>query len=249
MAESSVPEKCCTRCGEIKPIERFGLTGWFSLKNGERRRYKTAHCLDCAAEYKRDRRAGRRWEPSPNKTERKCCTCGILKPNSEFQQQRYERGIRFRSECRECGKVRCRNDWQTNSEKRKQKTKIWRTRHRTELLAYDREYRQNNREKWQVYGRRNYANRKGAGFNPGDPSVRDAVAQALELARFGDRYLDAYSGELIDKPTIDHIVPLSKGGTSDVDNLCVTSRRTNASKRDNDLLVWLVKRAKQFHAT
>ncbi len=43
-------------------------------------------------------------------------------------------------------------------------------------------------------------------------------------------------------PTMDHIDPLARGGEHDVDNIAVTCRKCNASKRDNSLLVWLAKR-------
>ncbi len=80
------------------------------------------------------------------------------------------------------------------------------------------------------------------GWNRKSPDIRLVIEQTLELARVGDKYLDAYSGELIDDPTIDHIVPISKGGTNDADNLCVTSLSNNSSKCDDSLIVWLVKR-------
>lgn len=246
MADNSVSDhKQCSRCGQVKPIERYALMGTIFLKNGEPRRYKAAECLDCQAEYARLRRAGLRREPKPQKSERKCCTCAIVKSNTEFHQQRYERGIRFKSECKSCGSARGKILRQADPEKWKQKCRNWRKQHPDERLAYDREYRDKNREKWQIYGRKNYANRKAAKFNPASPATKEAVAQTLAQARFGDQYLDAYSGELIDDPTIDHIVPLSKGGTSDPDNLCVTSKANNASKHNNDLLIWLVKRAQQ----
>lgn len=72
------------------------------------------------------------------------------------------------------------------------------------------------------------------------------MEETLSLARVGDKYLDAYSGELIDTPTIDHIVPLSLGGTNDVDNLCVTSLSNNSSKFNDLLIVWMAKRCRDL---
>lgn len=73
--------------------------------------------------------------------------------------------------------------------------------------------------------------------------VREAISLTLDLARVGQGYLDAYSGEIISKPTIDHIVPLASGGGHSYDNLCVTSRFNNTSKHKVPLILWLVRRA------
>lgn len=62
------------------------------------------------------------------------------------------------------------------------------------------------------------------------------------MARVGSQYLDAYTGELIDDPTIDHIIPLASDGAHSALNMCVTSRFNNTSKHKTPMLVWLVKR-------
>lgn len=74
-------------------------------------------------------------------------------------------------------------------------------------------------------------------------ACRDAIKSAFAMAKIGELYLDAYSGELITKPTIDHIMPVTRGGTNHEDNLCITSLENNASKSDDVLIVWLAKRA------
>jgi 5-methylcytosine-specific restriction endonuclease McrA len=83
------------------------------------------------------------------------------------------------------------------------------------------------------------------GWNKKSPEIRAAIEQTLEQARVGNKYLDAYTGDLIDIPTIDHIVPISKGGTNDADNLCITSSSNNSSKFNDDLVIWLIKRAQK----
>jgi len=70
----------------------------------------------------------------------------------------------------------------------------------------------------------------------------DTIQKVLDEARFGDRWLDAYSGELITNPTIDHIEPLVRGGVHTYENLCVTSRANNGRKHARSLLVWLAVR-------
>jgi 5-methylcytosine-specific restriction endonuclease McrA len=86
------------------------------------------------------------------------------------------------------------------------------------------------------------ARRIAGGWSKNSKAVRKAIEETLELARIGNQYLDAYTGELIDEPTIDHIIPISKGGTNDADNLCVTSLSNNSSKFNDSLLIWLIKR-------
>ena len=73
--------------------------------------------------------------------------------------------------------------------------------------------------------------------------VRESIGEVLESYRVGDMYWDVYSSELIEKPTIDHIVPISSGGTNESANFCVTSLENNSSKNKMPLLVWLAKRA------
>ncbi len=46
------------------------------------------------------------------------------------------------------------------------------------------------------------------------------------------------------RDTIDHVVPLAKGGTNDYDNLAIACCRCNCSKKDKDLDTWLDRKEK-----
>lgn len=56
----------------------------------------------------------------------------------------------------------------------------------------------------------------------------------------------AYCGILDDDPTIDHIIPLVKGGTGRIDNIVPACRKCNGSKGARDLSVFLGSRLPLF---
>jgi hypothetical protein len=53
-----------------------------------------------------------------------------------------------------------------------------------------------------------------------------------------DGYVCAYCGDSEAKMVIDHIVPISRGGSNDPDNLCVACDPCNSSKNDKLLSEW-----------
>jgi len=100
-------------------------------------------------------------------------------------------------------------------------------------------YRDENREKTLRQRVISEQKRTAAKFGQEDNAL---IERVLAEARFGDKYLDAYSGDMIDKPVVDHIVPLSRGGAHAYENLCVTSRSNNSTKHAKPLLVFLATR-------
>lgn len=58
-----------------------------------------------------------------------------------------------------------------------------------------------------------------------------------------------YCGRKVDNPkelTIDHIIPRSKGGTNDMDNIFLVCKTCNSSKRDMDVMEWFFTKKEQF---
>ena len=53
MADSQSSKKC-TRCGEVKPIGDFSLTGTRTLADGTKKRYLNSWCKTCVAENNRE---------------------------------------------------------------------------------------------------------------------------------------------------------------------------------------------------
>jgi len=70
---------------------------------------------------------------------------------------------------------------------------------------------------------------------------------ALTLEQWNDtiEYFDhrcAYCGRQLEKLTIDHIVPLSRGGAHTKENVVPACRSCNSSKHNSSLLVYLLRR-------
>lgn len=51
-------------------------------------------------------------------------------------------------------------------------------------------------------------------------------------------YRDAYTGEPLTTTEMEHIMPLSKGGTNNIYNIVPANKSTNASKNNSDLWEW-----------
>lgn len=100
----------------------------------------------------------------------------------------------------------------------------------------------NNKDKRRLIAIACAHKRRRRGWRLDLKGISRTIAECRELWRVGDKYLDAYTGELIDDPTIDHIIPIDAGGTNDPDNLCVTSLSNNSSKGTLPLLYWYLLR-------
>lgn len=50
-----------------------------------------------------------------------------------------------------------------------------------------------------------------------------------------DKYTCSYCGKVGEKLELDHIIPFSKGGSDDIDNLTTACRRCNRQKRDKSV--------------
>ena len=150
--------------------------------------------------------------------EKRCSRCSIVKPLSEFyRKSRSKDG--FDSWCKECIK---RQNNKRHSE------------HRAEEAEYSRNYRKTHTVACNENSRRYRGRKITAG---GDYSAMDA---ARCLAFFD--YKCAYSGTpLGDDYQFDHVVPVSRGGTSDIANLVPCTPTINLSKSSNSVDEWYEK--------
>ena len=171
---------------------------------------------------------------------KKCTKCSEIKPLDQFAK-RADRPCGVLAQCKKC-KADRRSAWGKNIV--------------AHLVQQGAEYYKNNKNyeiegmrKWRAANRqksRNLAKARKTFYRVCGLSVSSAyktLEDACNQYKIGDKYLDVYTGELIDNPSVDHIIPISKGGRHELDNLCTTSMRNNLSKHNKSLVMFLWARA------
>ena len=175
---------------------------------------------------------------------RHCIVCGAEKDLSFFGAYRYKTkqgkpSVRYSSRCRGCESIRRRARYEKKGESERRQARAWKLRTGYDSAEVRRGYAGEMRAAMLLARRASEAKRRAVhGKNPADGTL---YIQVMDEAKIGDGWLDAYTGEIIGEPTVDHIVPLSRGGAHDYWNLCVTSKRNNSSKHNKTLLTWLAR--------
>jgi len=253
--------KTCSKCAETKPLDLFA-------KDKRRPDGRGSRCKAC--ENARNRERGRTisaaYTALPTDGERTCTACGETKPLTEFAPRK-DSPTGFRSACNPCkreGDAAAMRRWrERNPELNAQRAREWTASHleqeRERWRTYDAahreerrlaiaksraenpEYHRELRRAWREANIeacrarcRAYWNRRRAGA---DPSAEvDAFAELLLLQAC------AYCGATGDM-SIDHVVPLSRGGKHEIENLLPACRSCNSSKGAKLLEEWLPLRA------
>ena len=122
-----------------------------------------------------------------------------------------------------------------HEEELKEYRKQYREEHKEEILEYYKQYRRNNPhiEINKSVKRRQLEENQGSGINK---------EQWYEMMDFFD-WKCAYSGEVLSKDTrsIDHIIPLSKGGEHEICNCVPATRILNSCKHNKGIIEWYTK--------
>lgn len=140
----------------------------------------------------------------------------------EYDKQRYEKN---KEEIKEFNKQKY--------EKNKEYFKQYYENNKEEILEKCKQWRENNPEKQfnKCTKRRQLEESQGNGITK---------EQWYEMMEFFE-WKCAYSGVVLNKNrTIDHIIPLSKGGEHEVWNCVPMHRNYNTSKHANDMLEWYI---------
>ena len=175
---------------------------------------------------------------------RPCVICKEIKDKSEFSLYQYttaygNRSKRYSSKCKVCfNELRKQRYKSPHGVKMRAISNAYKRKNKEALNAKRKEYISKNRGKFLAGKRASEMRRRSEN---GDLPT-EVIIRVLEEARIGDKYLDAYSGEWISNPTVDHINPIFLGGTHEYENLCVTSQSNNSSKHAKPLIYWLAVR-------
>ena len=202
----------CRKCGAVYPIGEFYKGGrshpggrvtlckkCYSKKQVEWRRENP----EKVEKYHRDnlRRREEKYVPTTDKF-RKCSKCGVVKPINEFAKggTGYKSSGGVMTQCKKCWSI------------------------------YYEEWKRKNPEKVKKYSRKTKAKlkknhffeRRARQWNERKDRNKGAKVTAIELAHLWkiQRGHCSLSGRKLGRDAhLDHIIPYSKGGTSDIDNL------------------------------
>jgi 5-methylcytosine-specific restriction endonuclease McrA len=153
-------------------------------------------------------------------TEKQCTECRSVKSHEEYYRQRRSNGGTYLySRCKSCWNHPKVKEWRRkNCEHRKQ----YQAKYRAGNGRYYKAWYEANKWRYRIYRSR----RRQRGM-PDNGYPEELVRQLLNDQ---DKRC-AYCNQILDSTfEIDHIVPLSRGGTSDRSNLCAACRPCNRQK-------------------
>lgn len=255
--------KFCVRCGEQKPVEFFpkhrstpdGYSYYCkscymllpSYQESKRRWRESGRW----AEYNRARRTakgcgthaspGSRMAKDGMKT---CSRCNVTKPVSEFRRHR-GRPDGYDYICKQCKSevdkryykrnrekiiTRVKDNYWQNPEESRKKRRLWTQRNREHVRQWWKQWYSTH----SVHRRQKIRIRYMA---VGSSTITDEQTWKMILETFS--YRCAYCGKEGIPLTIDHWIPVTKGGTNDPWNLVPSCKSCNSSKGNRTPLEWL----------
>jgi 5-methylcytosine-specific restriction endonuclease McrA len=201
--------RICKECGVEQPIEAFSAR--CTHRNGRTyvgRRYTCRSCANRRLYAQRKERALQ--SPPIVPEERRCTGCGEVKPAADFHRHLRD-GLSAR--CKEC----CKVQYQENREAIVARAVQWVHEHPERRAAT------------QARGRQRWNNVRRSRITEAGGSYTQAEWEALCVAH---GYKCVRCGE--PKPlTVDHVVPVSLGGTSDIGNIQPLCQSCNSRKGNN----------------
>ena len=249
--------KRCTKCGENKP----NTNEYFVYNNKSKGKLK-AWCKVCDREYAKEyREKNKDIIKELNKKYYELNKEHFKEYSKKYRELNIDRLRDHNKEYREKNKDKIstqRKEYRDNNkDKIRESQKNYRENNKDKLKEYRKEYYKNNKDKLKEYYKNNEeiirAKRKVYIKNNRDKfKLYQQKRRALKLGNGGsyteEQWLDtleyfdykcAYTGECIKVSChIDHIIPLSKGGTSYIWNLVPSTASANLSKQSRNMEEW-----------
>jgi 5-methylcytosine-specific restriction endonuclease McrA len=160
---------------------------------------------------------------------RACIKCKVVKPFSEFHRNiRTSEGIN--NECKICKNARSKQRYQTHGELLKNQMAFQRANnyeHRLEIERASRARRKDSQRPLKN-ARQQIRNRliSGAKYELKTKEIAKLYTQAC------------YNCNVTENLSIDHIIPLSRGGSHSIGNLLTLCRQCNSSKGSKLMMEW-----------
>lgn len=225
-------EKYCTKCGERKPITEF----YKRLDSPDGYRNECCTCKNAA-----------RYNTQPPLLQpddkKRCSSCKEVKPVSGFAPCNTDRSG-YEPRCRKCRRIQSR-DWHRRN---KEWVRRYEEEHRDHLLKIRREHNREYRKQPNAIAMRR-AREKTAKvrlYNRNRQALRRTTTRQGDVTpEMLQKLLDSqsrccYCRKLFNsrrEKTIDHVIPVSKGGQHVLSNLVVACKPCNSRKHDEILFL------------
>jgi hypothetical protein len=147
---------------------------------------------------------------------KECLICKKILPFSEFTIYNRNKRDGYNSYCKKCFSIK----YKVDKEKSRVATK---------------KYRENNKAYWNMLHRLNQFNRRNIIKVNNDGTVTKEFVDSVYSYE-----ICSYCNKLCEEKekTLDHIIPLIKGGKHSRDNICLACKSCNSSKKDKLLEEW-----------
>jgi len=155
-----------------------------------------------------------------------CGTCKVLKQDIFFSNSNSTKDKLCRR-CKECDSVARKKYYENNTEKELQRKKNWRENNKDFLKEYQQKYQSNNMHRWIEYTNR----RRTMALNNGVFYI-----SKNELLKIYNSPC-IYCGSLLNI-TLDHVIPISRGGTHGIGNIAAACKNCNLSKSSKTIMEW-----------
>lgn len=222
----------CSAIAQKKPLVRMecehcGSARHLKASEARRTRYCSLECYHAAERPRRRARARTEREAPP--AEKRCTQCTHVKPISEFYNFRYGRYGK-RADCKECANERSRAWYRSNFQRVARTKRAYARRNKNRMQRYRAQWASENPDSIRTYTQRRRARLAGAaGRHTEADVVRLWQRQRGECARCGVR-LGSRSEERAFH--VDHITPISRGGSNWPRNLQLLCPLCNTRKKD-----------------
>jgi hypothetical protein len=251
--------KQCPQCKKEKPESEYG-------KDSKRVDGLKCWCKECCSRKNKQYYHNTLKHKTYNReipSEKKCSKCGEIKPSSDYRSEKRNRDGLY-SCCRECTNKRQRELYQLeenrqryreiakqsyyrNHDKNKARFKRWYEENKDKNKINSRKWREGNREKDRFMAMRWVTN------NPEKAATirRNRIARlkgaegshtAEEIAKLLKKQNGLCTGckkDIKTSYTVDHIVPLIRGGSNRIENIQLMCKSCNCSKGAKDMQEFL----------
>ena len=168
--------------------------------------------------------------------QKQCNKCGKVKDVSEFNRNK-SKSDGLHNQCKKC---------RSNDKKMKERKKEY----REDNKDYFKEYYESNKERYKERRKEYFQTPEGRAIKARAKHKRRALKKGNGGSYTQEQWnqcldyfnhCDAYTGEPLESTEVEHIIPISKGGTSNIYNLVPANKSTNCSKHNSDVFEWYSK--------